>query len=97
MIIDENNLIMFDWSSYFLCKYSGIVNALYFSVSMRSFSAIRYQDPMIPTIIPNTAQISPNPMLIAAPGNAKSSQADSPDALSEKAVTHGPSFLPARK
>ena len=60
---------------------------------MRSFSAIRYQDPMIPTIIPNTAQISPNPMLIAAPGNAKSSQADSPDALSEKAVTHGPSFL----
>ena len=59
MIIDENNLIMFDLSSYFLCKYSGIVNALYFSVSMRSFSAIRYQDPMIPTIIPNTDQILP--------------------------------------
>jgi hypothetical protein len=44
-----------------------------------------------------TAQISPYPTAIAAPGSPKISHADSPEALSEKAVTHGPKRLPANK
>ena len=46
---------------------------------------------------PITAQISPYPIAIAAPGSPRRSHADSPEALSEKAVTHGPSLLPASK
>ena len=74
-----------------------MVSESYFSVSTLNFSAIKYQDAVIPTIIPKTDHISPNPIVIAAPGNAKRSQADSPEALSENAVTQGPSFLPAKK
>ena len=48
-------------------------------------------------MMPITDQNSPRPIAIAAPGNANNSQADSPDALSEKAVTHGPNDLPANK
>ena len=52
---------------------------------------------MIPRVIPITAQISPYPTAIAAPGSPKISHADSPEALSEKAVTQGPNFRPANK
>jgi len=48
-------------------------------------------------MIPITDHSSPNPIVMAAPGKAKRSQADSPDARSENAVTQGPSFLPANK
>ena len=44
-----------------------------------------------------TAQISPYPIAIAAPGSPRISHADSPDALSEKAATQGPKRLPANK
>ena len=94
---DENSRIIFELSLYFLCKYPGIVKAEYFSVSMRNFSAIKYQEVIIPKVIPRTVHASPRPTDIAAPGKASRSHADSPDALSEKAVTHGPSFLPANK
>ena len=89
--------MIFDSSLYFRCRYSGIVKALYFSVSDLNFSAIKYQEDAIPNIIPKTAQISLIPVTMAAPGRASSNHADSPDALSEKAVTQGPSFLPASK
>ena len=89
--------MIFELSLYFLCRYPGIVNALYFSVSIRNFSAIIYHEAIIPKVIPKTVHASPSPIDIAAPGNASKSHADSPDALSEKAVTHGPSFLPANK
>ncbi len=56
-----------------------------------------YHERIIPQIIPNTAQISPIPIAIAAPGNAISNQADSPDARSEKATTQGPNRRPASK
>ena len=46
--------------------------------------------------MPMTDHNSPIPIVIAAPGRAKSNHADSPEALSENAVTHGPSFLPAK-
>ena len=58
---------------------------------------MRYHDAIIPKVIPTTVHISPRPTDIAAPGNASSSHADSPEALSENAVTHGPSLLPANK
>ena len=74
-----------------------MVKALNFSVSDLNFSAIKYQDDIMPKIIPKTAQISLIPITIAAPGKASNNHADSPDALSEKAVTHGPNFLPANK
>ena len=93
----EKIRITFEVSLKRRCRYSGIVSALYFSVCSRNFSAIRYQEQIIPIIIPNTDHNSPIPIVIAAPGRAKSSQADSPEALSEKAVTQGPSFLPAKK
>ena len=51
----------------------------------------------MPIIIPITDQNSPNPIEIAAPGKANNSHADSPEALSEKAATHGFNFLPANK
>ena len=47
--------------------------------------------------MPITDHNSPIPIVIAAPGRAKSNHADSPEALSENAVTHGPSFLPAKR
>ena len=47
--------------------------------------------------MPITDHNSPIPIVIAAPGRAKSNHADSPEALSENAVTHGPSLLPANK
>jgi len=89
--------MMFELSLYFLCKYPGIVKALYFSVSIRSFSAMRNHDAIIPKVIPTTVQIFPRPTDIAAPGNASRSHADSPEALSEKAVTHGQIFQQANK
>ena len=52
---------------------------------------------MIPNVIPMTVQTSPNPTAIAAPGNASNNHADSPDARSENAVTHGPKRRPASK
>ena len=72
-----------------------MVNASYFSVSLRSLSAMRYQEAIIPAVIPMTVQASPKPTEIAAPGKANNNHADSPEALSENAVTQGPSFLPA--
>ena len=79
------------------CRYSGIVKAWYFSVSIRSFSAIKNQEAIIPIVIPTTVHTSPKPTAIAAPGRANSNQADSPEARSENAVTQGPNFLPARR
>lgn len=96
-MIDENNLMVFDLSLYRLWRNSGMVRALNFSVSIRNFSAIKYQEAIIPIMIPITDHNSPSPMVIAAPGKAKRSQADSPDARSENAVTQGPSLLPANK
>ena len=87
---------MFDWSLYRLCRYSGIVSAPYLSVSERNFSAMINHEAIIPHIMPITDHSSPIPMVIAAPGNANKSQADSPDALSEKAVTQGLRDLPAK-
>ena len=94
---EENRRMILELSLNFRWRYSGIVRASYFSVSSRSRSAIKNQDAIIPRIIPITAQDSLNPMVIAAPGSANKSQADSPEARSEKAVTHGPSFRPASK
>ena len=74
-----------------------MVNAWYFSVSIRSFSAIKNQDAIIPTVMPITVHTSPNPTAIAAPGRASINQADSPEARSENAVTQGPSLRPARR
>ena len=74
-----------------------MVRALYFSVSSRSFWAIKNQDVLIPKMIPMTVHASPKPTAMAAPGSANRSQADSPEALSEKAVTQGPSFRPAKR
>ena len=68
--------MMFELSLYFLCKYPGIVKAEYFSVSIRSFSAIRNHDAIIPKVIPTTVHTSPRPTDIAAPGNASRSHAN---------------------
>ena len=73
------------------------MSASYFSVSALNFSAIRNQERIIPLIIPITAHISPYPTAIAAPGKPNNNQADSPEALSENAVTQGPSLRPANK
>ena len=81
----------------FFSRKSGIVNELNFSVSSLNFSAIRNHEDIIPMVIPITAQISPYPTAIAAPGSPRRSHADSPEALSENAVTQGPNFLPANK
>ena len=93
----EKSRIMLDLSLNRLWRYSGIVRALNFSVCSRNFSAIRYQEQIIPIIMPMTDHNSPIPIVIAAPGRAKSNHADSPEALSENAVTHGPNFLPAKR
>ena len=58
---------------------------------------MRNQERIIPLIIPITAHISPYPIAIAAPGKPNNNHADSPDALSENAVTQGPSLRPAYK
>ena len=94
---EENNRMIFEWSSNFRWRYWGMVRASYFSVSSRSFSAIKNQEAIMPKIMPTTAQDSLNPTVIAAPGNANNSHADSPEARSENAVTQGPNFLPANK
>ena len=97
MIKAEIILIKPDESLNFFSRKSGIVNESNFSVSSLNRSAIKNQEDIIPIVIPITAQISPYPMAIAAPGSPRRSHADSPEALSEKAVTHGPSLLPANK
>ena len=97
MINAEIILINPDESLNFFSRKSGIVNEFNFSVSSLNFSAIKNQEDIIPIVIPITAQISPYPIAIAAPGSPRRSQADSPEALSENAVTHGPSLLPANK
>ena len=74
-----------------------MVRALYFSVSCLIFFVTRSHEEIIPITIPITDQNSPRPIAMAAPGKANNSQADSPDALSENAVTHGPNDLPANK
>ncbi len=96
-MIDENNKIIFDPSLYLRCRYWGIVIALYFCVSNLSFSAIKNQERIIPIMIPATVHNSTSPITITAPGSANNNHADSPDALSEKAVIQGPKFLPAKK
>ena len=48
-------------------------------------------------MIPVTVQSSTSPITMTAPGSANNNHADSPDALSEKAVIQGPKFLPAKK
>ena len=74
-----------------------MVNESNLSVSSLKRSAIKNQEDIIPIVLPSTAQISPYPIAIAAPGRPRRSHADSHEALSEKAVTHGPSLLPANK
>ena len=97
MIKAEIILIRPDESLNFFVRKSGMVNESYFSVSSLKRSAIKNQEDIIPIVIPITAHISPYPIAIAAPGSPRRSHADSPEALSEKAVTHGPSLLPANK
>jgi len=76
-------------------KKLGRVIELKFSVSTLRSNAITHQEKIIPAIQPIAVQISRNPAASAAPGNPNRSQADSPDALSEKATTQGLSLRPA--
>ena len=51
----------------------------------------------MPNVIPITDQYSLYPNAYAAPGKPNNNHADSADALSENAVTQGPSLRPANK
>ena len=69
---------------------------LYFSVARRKGYATMSQDKIIPPIHPTTVQISSRPAIRAAPGSPSISQADSPDARSENAITVGPNRCPPK-
>ena len=76
-------------------KKFGRVIDLYFSVWIRrSFARINH-DKIIPPTQPIAVHISISPILNASPGKPNNNHADSPDALSEKEITHGFNFLPA--
>ena len=87
MIKAEIILIEPDESLNFFSRKSGIVNESNFSVSSLNRSAIKNQEDIIPIVIPITAQISPYPMAIAAPGSPRRSHADSPEAVSYTHLT----------
>jgi hypothetical protein len=57
--------------------------------------AMKVQEARIPAAMPITDQYSVKPSAYAAAGRPRRNHADSPDARSEIAATHGPSLRPA--
>ena len=94
MMKDENKRMMPLSSLNFFSKYSGRVRTLYFSVACLMGYATISQEKIMPPTQPTTVHISSIPAISAAPGSPKISQADSPEARSENAITIGPRRWP---